>query len=118
MIGDSIVRYVKPTPATTVRCIPGARAGNIEANLKLLAKSNRKYSKVIIHAGANDIRLRQSEVTKVNIESVCNYAKSMSDSEAFSGPLPNPTSCDMFSRMSLLRCLLSQWCPAKQYGLC
>lgn len=40
---------------------------------------------------------RQSELTKVNVESVCNYAKTMSDSVAFSGPLPNLSSDDMFS---------------------
>ncbi|TWW62411.1 hypothetical protein D4764_04G0010580 [Takifugu flavidus] len=43
------------------------------------------------------------EVTKINLESVCNYAKTMSDSVAFSGPLPNLASDEMFSRMSSLR---------------
>ena len=104
IIGSSIVRNVKlAAPAAIVKCIPGA-------------KDKRKYGKIVIHVGGNDSRLRQSEVTKINVESVCTYAKTMSDSVVFSGPLPNLTSDDMYSRMSQFNRWLSRWCPANDVG--
>ena len=52
----------------------------------------------------------------MNVESVCTYAKTMSDSVVFSGPLPNLTSDDMYSRMSSFHRWLSRWCPANDVG--
>ena len=114
VIGSSIFRNV--ALATIVKCIPGAKAGDIESYLKLLDKDKRKYGKIVIYVGGNDTRLRQSEVTKINVASVCNSDKTMSDSVVFSGPLPNLTSDDMFSRMSSFNRWLFRWCPANNVG--
>ncbi len=117
VIGSSIVRHVNlGQPAATVSCIPGARAGDIESQLKLMAKDKRRFKRIVIHCGGNDARLRKSEVLKVNVESVCTYAKTMADEVVFSGPLPNVTSDEMFSRMSSFNRWLSRWCPSNSVG--
>ncbi|XP_067356208.1 uncharacterized protein [Channa argus] len=101
IIGSSIFRNVKlETPVDLVKCIPGAKLGNIESYLKLLAKDKSKYSKIIIHT-----------VTKINAQLVCNFAKTMSDS-VFSGPQPNLPNDNMYSYISSFNCLLSRWCLA------
>ncbi|KAL0153001.1 hypothetical protein M9458_051705, partial [Cirrhinus mrigala] len=102
VIGDSIVRNVKiETPATIV-CLPGARAPDILANLKVLANAKRKFSKIVIHVGTNDVGLRQSEITKNNVKEVCELASTMSDTVICSGPLPAYRDDEIHSRLSSL----------------
>ncbi|XP_067245169.1 uncharacterized protein, partial [Chanodichthys erythropterus] len=117
VIGDSITRNVKiVTPATIVTCLPGARAPDIKANLKVLANANRKYSKIIIHVGTNDVQLCQSEITKINIKEVCELASTMSGEVICSGPLPVHRSDEIVSRLSSLNGWLSKWCPQNNMG--
>ncbi len=111
VIGDYIVRNVKiETPATIVQCLPGARVPDILANLKVLANAKRKFSKIVIHVGANDVRLRQSEITKNNVKEVCELASTMSDTVICSGPLPAYHGDEIHSRLSSLNGWMSKWC--------
>ncbi|XP_076121625.1 uncharacterized protein LOC143102116 [Alosa pseudoharengus] len=117
VIGASTIRNVMlATPSAIVKSISGARASDIESNLKVLAKANRKYSKIVIHTGTNDVRLRQSEITKQNFISVCRFAQQMSDSVTFSGPIPIKRGDEMLSRISDLNRWLSKWCANNNVG--
>lgn len=119
VIGDSIVRHVKlatplGAPAATVSCLPGARAPDISGNLRLLG--NRRYSRVVIHVGANDIRLRQSEVTKANIKEVIKQAQTLSEEVICSGPIPMRRGDEAYSRLSSLNRWMSKWCAENHVG--
>lgn len=119
VIGDSIVRHVKlasplGAPAVTVSCLPGARAPDISGNLRLLA--HRRYSRIVIHVGANDIRLRQSEVTKANVKEVIKQAQTLSDAVICSGPIPMRRGDEAYSRLSSLNRWMSKWCAENHVG--
>ncbi len=117
IIGDSIVQNVKiETPATIVQCLPGGRAPDILANLKVLANAKRKFSKIVIHIGANDVRFRQSEITKNNVKEVCELASTMSDTVICSGPLPAYRGDEIHSRLSSLNGWMSKWCLQNNIG--
>ncbi|KAL4005152.1 hypothetical protein ACER0C_004865 [Sarotherodon galilaeus] len=117
VIGDSVLKDVDPEiPATTLRYRSGATAGDIEAKLKLLAQDEHRFDKIVIHVSNNDIQINQLEVIKTKIDSVCNFAKTMSDSVGFSGPLPSRTSAHIIRSLSSFNCWLSNWCPENNVG--
>uniref|UniRef100_A0A668U841 Asteroid domain-containing protein n=1 Tax=Oreochromis aureus TaxID=47969 RepID=A0A668U841_OREAU len=117
VIGDSVLEDVDPEiPATTLTYRSGATAGDIEAKLKLLAQDEHRFDKIVIHVSNNDIQNHQLEVIKTKIESVCNFAKTMSDSVGFSGPLPNRTNAHIIRSLSSFNSWLSEWCPENNVG--
>ncbi|XP_039856588.1 protein asteroid homolog 1-like [Simochromis diagramma] len=117
VIGDSVLKDVDPEiPATTLTYRSGATAGDIEAKLKLLAQDEHRFDKIVIHVSNNDIQNHQLEVIKPKIESVCNFAKTMSHSVGFSGPLPSRTSPHIIRSLSSFNCWLSNWCPENYVG--
>ncbi len=86
VISDSIVRNVKiEAQATIVHCLLGAREPDILAYLKVLANAKRKFSKIVIHVGTNDVQLLQSEIKKFFFKEVWELANMMSDTAICSG---------------------------------
>ncbi len=105
------------TPATIVQCLPRARAPDTLANLKVLANAKRKFSKIVIHVGANDVRLHESEITKYNVKEVCELASTMSDTVICSGPLLAYRGDEIHSRLSSLNGWMSKWCTQNNKAL-
>ncbi len=104
------------TPATIVHCLPVARVPDILANLKVLANAKRKFTKIVIHVGTNDVRLRQSEISKYNVKEVCELANMISDTVICSGPLPAHRGDEMHNRLLSLNGWMPKWCPQNNIG--
>ncbi|KAK3514495.1 hypothetical protein QTP70_018668 [Hemibagrus guttatus] len=71
IIGDSIVRHIRATTAkgkVRTRCLPGARVLDVSAQVPAILKKNS--GAVVLHAGTNDIRLRQTEILKKDFRSL------------------------------------------------
>ncbi|KAF7706894.1 hypothetical protein HF521_020148, partial [Silurus meridionalis] len=115
VIGDSILRHVKlGAPAAQVMCIPGARAPDIAGQIRFLGK--HRFSKIVFHTGANDIRLRQSGVTKSNIIEVCKLAKAMFKFKLQKQPSFTLEIFLTYSRLWSLNCWMSKWCSKNYVG--
>ncbi|KAK3545654.1 hypothetical protein QTP70_009556 [Hemibagrus guttatus] len=71
IIGDSIVQHVRATAAKGkmyTRCFPGAHVLDVSAQVPAILKKN--IGAVVLHAGTNDIRLRQTEILKKDFRSL------------------------------------------------
>ncbi|KAI5092860.1 hypothetical protein C0J45_17251 [Silurus meridionalis] len=65
ILGDSIVRHVRATGAkgkVHTRCFPGARVLDVAAQVPAILKEI--FGAVVLHAGTNYTRLRQTEILK------------------------------------------------------
>ncbi|KAK3538728.1 hypothetical protein QTP86_014321, partial [Hemibagrus guttatus] len=91
IIGDSIVRHIRATTAkgkVRTRCLPGARVLDVSAQVPAILKKNS--GAVVLHAGTNDIRLRQTEILKKDFRSLVEKVRTTSSMTRIivSGPLP------------------------------
>ena len=127
VIGDSITRNIRLATPADVYCLPGARASDVESNLRVLASHMEKqgtkaqhitkYRNIAIHVGTNNARLRQSEITKASIVSLLDCARKMGWHRVIvSGPLPVRGNDEMYSRLSAMNRWLACYCREQGLG--
>uniref|UniRef100_A0A3B1IQ98 SGNH hydrolase-type esterase domain-containing protein n=1 Tax=Astyanax mexicanus TaxID=7994 RepID=A0A3B1IQ98_ASTMX len=122
VIGDSIVRHLKPAPArgsASVSCFPGARVEEIARRIPAALRENKSIGTVIVHAGVNDMPARRSEMLKKHFESLAETVKKTTSTTklVFSGPLPTyRRGSEVFSRLSGLNSFLKNWCMKNHFG--
>ncbi len=116
IIGDSIVRHVRATLAegkVHTHCFPGARALDVSAQIPVILNDDESIAAVVIHAGVNDTKLRQTETLKRDFRSLIETVRSTSPATTIivSGPLPTyRRGHERFSRLFALNEWLLSWC--------
>ncbi|KAK3564373.1 hypothetical protein QTP86_017318 [Hemibagrus guttatus] len=114
IIGDSIVRHVRATAAkgkVHTRCLPGAHVLDVSAQVPAILKKN--IGAVVLHAGTNNIRLRQTEILKKDFSSLVELVRTTSPTTRIivSGPLPTfQRGIERFSRLFAFNEWLQSWC--------
>ena len=130
VIGDSVTRKVSLHSPAKVICLPGARAPDIEANLRVLAcgqttygvrldapNTDTSFDNIVVHVGTNDARMRQTEVTKSNIVRLCDFARKMCRHRLIlSGPLPDKGNDERYSRLMSLNRWLARYSSEQGFG--
>ncbi len=73
IVGDSIVRHVRAMLAegkVHTHCFPGSRVLDVSAQIPAILKGDESVGSVMLHAGVNDTKLRQTETLKRDFRSL------------------------------------------------
>ncbi len=101
-------------------CFPGARVLDVSAQIPAVPKGDKSVGSVVLHAGVNDIKLRQTETLKRDFRGLIKMVCSTSPVTTIivSGPLSTyRRGQERFSRLfPLNKCLLS-WCKIRNCSL-
>ncbi len=93
-------------------CLPGARVLDVSVQIPAILKDDESVAAVVIHAGANDTKLRQTETLKRDFRSLIETVRSTSSATTIivSGPLPTyRRGHERFSRLFALNEWLKDW---------
>ncbi|CAM4611380.1 unnamed protein product [Leuciscus chuanchicus] len=109
IIGDSIVRHVHATLGKSKvqsHCFPGARVSEIAARVPEILNGDERVGTVVLHAGVNDIRLRQTEILKKDFRNLIDTVRSTTPETTIivSGPLPTRRALRVRGVQSLHSC--------------
>ncbi|XP_053535052.1 uncharacterized protein LOC128630793 [Ictalurus punctatus] len=93
IVGDSIVRNVRVASSkgkVRTHCFSGACVLDVAAQVSGILKKDERIGAVVLHAGTNDTRLRQTEVLKRDFSSLIETVRGRSPTAKIivSGPLP------------------------------
>ncbi len=103
--------------ATTSPPPPGARVLDVSVQIPAILKDDESVAAVVIHAGANDTKLRQTETLKRDFRSLIETVRSTSPATTIivSGPLPTyRRGHERFSRLFALNEWLFSWCTEQK----
>ncbi len=120
IVGDSVVRHIRATFAegkVHTHCFPGARVLDVSAQIPAILKDDESIAAVVIQAGANDTKLRQTETLKRDFRSLIETVRSTSPATTIivSGPLPTyQRGHEWFSRLFALNEWLLSWCKEQK----
>ncbi|KAK3532192.1 hypothetical protein QTP86_009297 [Hemibagrus guttatus] len=118
IIGDSIVWHIRATAAKGkmhTRCLPGARVLDVSAQVPAILKKN--IGAVVLHAGTNNIGLRQTEILKKDFRSLVEKVHTTSPTTRIivSGPLPTfQRGIKRFSTLFVINEWLPSWCQEQK----
>ncbi len=116
IIRDSIIQHVRATLAkgkVHTHSFPSARIIDVSAQIPAILKDDESIAAVVIHAGVNNTKLRQTVTPKRDFRSLIERVRNTSPATTIivSGPLPTyQRGHERFNRLFALNKWLLSWC--------
>ncbi len=101
-------------------CLTGARVLDVSVQIPAILKDDESVAAVVIHAGANDTKLRQTETLKRDFRSLIETVRKTSPAAMIivSGPLPTyRRGHERLSRLFAINEWLFSWCKEQKMGI-
>ncbi|XP_048009103.1 uncharacterized protein LOC125243464 [Megalobrama amblycephala] len=120
VIQESIICHVHATTAkgkVRSHCFPGARVLDVATQVPAILNGDESIGAVVLHAGVNDTRLRQTEVLKQDFRSLIETVQATSPATKIIVPGPLQTyrpGNERFTRLFALNEWLMSWCTEQK----